>query len=56
MIPLAMTLKFAFENNKGARWIAVLLGPEAPAEGIPPVKDGRSDKMITPIKKAQKKY
>jgi predicted PurR-regulated permease PerM len=36
-IPLTMTLKFAFENNKGTRWIAVLLGPEAPAEGIPPV-------------------
>jgi len=31
-IPLTMTLKFACENNKGTRWIAVLLGPEAPAE------------------------
>lgn len=36
-IPLTMTLKFACENNKGTRWIAVLLGPEAPAESIPPV-------------------
>jgi len=36
-IPLTMTLKFACENNKGTQWIAVLLGPEAPAESIPPV-------------------
>lgn len=36
-IPLTMTLKFACENNKSTRWIAVLLGPEAPAESIPPV-------------------
>jgi AI-2 transport protein TqsA len=27
-IPLTMTLKFAFENNKSTRWIAVLLGSE----------------------------
>ena len=36
-IPLTMTLKFACENNKGTRWIAVLLGPEVPPESIPPV-------------------
>ncbi len=36
-IPLTMTLKFACENNQGTRWIAVLLGPEVPAESIPPV-------------------
>jgi predicted PurR-regulated permease PerM len=36
-IPLTMTLKFACENNRGTQWIAVLLGPEAPAESIPPV-------------------
>jgi hypothetical protein len=36
-IPLTMTLKFACENNKGTQWIAVLLGPEAPTESIPPV-------------------
>ena len=36
-IPLTMTLKFACENNEGTRWIAVLLGPEVPAENIPPV-------------------
>jgi len=36
-IPLTMTLKFACENNKSTQWIAVLLGPEAPAESIPPV-------------------
>ena len=42
-IPLTMTLKFACENNKGTQWIAVLLGPEAPAKGIPPVsKKGRN--------------
>jgi AI-2 transport protein TqsA len=33
-IPLTMTLKFACENNKDTRWIAVLLGPELPAENI----------------------
>jgi AI-2 transport protein TqsA len=31
-IPLTMTVKFACENNKSTRWIAVLLGPEAPVE------------------------
>ena len=36
-IPLTMTLKFACENNKGTRWIAVLLGPEVAPESIPPV-------------------
>jgi predicted PurR-regulated permease PerM len=36
-IPLTMTLKFACENNTGTQWIAVLLGPEAPPESIPPV-------------------
>lgn len=36
-IPFTMTLKFACENNKGTQWIAVLLGPEAPPESIPPV-------------------
>jgi AI-2 transport protein TqsA len=33
-IPFTMTLKFACENNEGTRWIAVLLGPEVPAESI----------------------
>ncbi len=36
-IPFTMTLKFACENNKSTRWVAVLLGPEVPAESIPPV-------------------
>jgi len=40
-IPLTMTLKFACENNKGTKWIAVLLGPEAPVESIPPVSKRR---------------
>jgi len=31
-IPLTMTLKFACQNYKDTQWIAVLLGPEAPAE------------------------
>jgi len=35
-IPLTMTVKFACENNKDTRWIAVLLGPEVPAESITP--------------------
>jgi predicted PurR-regulated permease PerM len=40
-IPLTMTLKFACENNKSTRWIAVLLGPEAPAESILPLSKRR---------------
>jgi predicted PurR-regulated permease PerM len=35
-IPFTMALKFACEINKGTQWIAVLLGPEAPAGSIPP--------------------
>jgi AI-2 transport protein TqsA len=34
-VPITMTLKFAFENSDSTRWIAVLLGPERPAENIP---------------------
>jgi AI-2 transport protein TqsA len=34
-IPFTMTLKFAFENNKSTRWIAVLLGSEKSTESIP---------------------
>jgi predicted PurR-regulated permease PerM len=45
-IPFTMTLKFACENNKGTRWIAVLLGPEAPAESIPPMSKKRTDAEI----------
>ena len=40
-IPLTMTLKFACEGNRSTQWIAVLLGPEVPAEGIPPVSKRR---------------
>jgi predicted PurR-regulated permease PerM len=29
-IPFTMTLKFLCENNKSARWIAILIGPETP--------------------------
>ncbi len=35
-IPLTMTLKFACENNKNTRWIAVLLGPGIIPEEAPP--------------------
>jgi len=42
-IPLTMTLKFACENNRGTQWIAVLLGPEVPAESIPPVSKRETD-------------
>jgi AI-2 transport protein TqsA len=35
-IPLTMTLKFACENNKSTRWIAVLLGPEMSPAQVPP--------------------
>ncbi len=36
-VPLTMSLKFAFESSKGARWIAILLGSEKSNESIPPV-------------------
>ncbi|HXY54222.1 MAG TPA: AI-2E family transporter [Nitrospirota bacterium] len=40
-IPLTMTVKFACENNKSTRWIAVLLGPEmTPAQVSPASKKG----------------
>jgi AI-2 transport protein TqsA len=42
-IPLTMTLKFACENNKSTQWIAVLLGPAAPAESIRPVSKKGTD-------------
>jgi AI-2 transport protein TqsA len=42
-IPFTMTLKFACEINKSTRWIAVLLGREAPAESMPPVSKKRND-------------
>jgi AI-2 transport protein TqsA len=42
-IPFTMTLKFACENNKSTCWIAVLLGPEAPAKSIPPVSKKGTD-------------
>ncbi len=35
-IPFTLTLKFACESHKSTQWIAVLLGPEVPAENIPP--------------------
>lgn len=41
-IPFTMTLKFVCENNKSTQWIAVVLGPERPAECMPPAsKEGR---------------
>ncbi len=36
-VPFTMALKFACENHKSTRWIAVLLGPEIPAGGVTPV-------------------
>ncbi len=42
-IPLTMTLKFACENNKSTRWIAVLLGPEMSPAQVPPVLKKRAD-------------
>jgi predicted PurR-regulated permease PerM len=42
-IPFTMTLKFACENNKSTRWVAVLLGPEVPAESIPPLSKKGTD-------------
>ena len=34
-VPFTMALKFACEKNASTRWIAVLLGPEVPAESKP---------------------
>ncbi len=42
-IPFTMTLKFACENNESTRWVAVLLGSEAPAGSIPPVFTKKTD-------------
>jgi predicted PurR-regulated permease PerM len=41
-IPFTMTLKFACENGKNTRWIAILLGSGKAAEGLPvvPKKEG----------------
>ena len=36
-IPFTMTLKFAFENNKSTKWIAIVLGSEKPAVSILPL-------------------
>ncbi len=35
-VPFTMTLKFLCENHESTRWIAVLLGPEAPDGSLPP--------------------
>jgi AI-2 transport protein TqsA len=45
-IPFTMTLKFACENNASTRWIAVLLGPEAPGECVPPLSKKGTDPGI----------
>jgi len=45
-IPFTMTLKFACENNKSTRWVAVLLGPEVPSECIPLVSKKGTDPEI----------
>ncbi|MBN1399162.1 MAG: AI-2E family transporter [Bacteroidetes bacterium] len=34
-IPFTMTLKFALENHKKTRWLAILLGPESAADDSP---------------------
>jgi predicted PurR-regulated permease PerM len=36
-VPLTISLKFAFESSKSARWIAILLGSENSTESMPPV-------------------
>jgi AI-2 transport protein TqsA len=45
-IPLTMTLKFACENNKSTRWIAVLLGPEMSPAQVPPASKKGTDPVI----------
>jgi predicted PurR-regulated permease PerM len=42
-VPFTMTLKFACEFNKNTRWVAILLGREAPAESMPPVSKKGND-------------
>jgi AI-2 transport protein TqsA len=42
-IPLTMTLKFACENNKSTRWIAVLLGPEMSPAQVPSAPKKEND-------------
>jgi AI-2 transport protein TqsA len=42
-IPFTMTLKFACENNKSTRWVAVLLGSEVHAERSPSLSKKRND-------------
>jgi len=37
-IPLTMALKFAFETHRSTRWLAVLLGPAAAVEDVPPAR------------------
>ncbi len=49
-VPLTMTLKFACENNKSARWIAVLLGPEIPHPHVSPELDKEMDNAAQKIK------
>jgi predicted PurR-regulated permease PerM len=44
-IPLTMTLKFACENNKNTRWIAVLLGPGITPEEAPPASIKGGDQV-----------
>jgi predicted PurR-regulated permease PerM len=47
-IPLTMALKFACENNKSTRWIAVLLGPEmSPAQVPPAYNEGTGPALYT---------
>ena len=42
-IPLTMTLKFACQNYKSTRWVAILLGPKGPTEGTPLVAKTGTD-------------
>jgi len=44
-IPFTMTLKFACENNESTRWVAVLLGSEAPSEGRPQFRKKETDPL-----------
>jgi len=44
-IPLTMTLKYACENHKNTRWIAILLGPETSPAEVPPPSKKRIDSV-----------
>ena len=54
-IPFTMTLKFALENNKETRWIAVLLGPELPLGSVQFASTIKGEKSVEKTQRKIKK-